>query len=100
MCASSLKALMRLEMVESTGNYVLPIVILKKNNAITKECRMCSRNIHYKKQYYYTSPLSGTKLTVCKDCGVREYYGTKGKSTKKYKRHILKKKIFGIESNE
>lgn len=86
-------------MVELTGNYVLPTVILKKNNATTKECRMCGKDVLYKKQYYYTSPLSGTKLTVCRDCGVREYYGTKGKSTKKYKRHIQKKTIFGLEEN-
>jgi len=87
-------------MVEQAGNYVLPVIILKKNNAITKECRICGRKILYKKQYYYTSPLSGTKLTICKECGVREYYGTRGKSSRKYKRHMSDKRIFGIEENE
>ena len=100
MYVNSLKALMRLEMAELTGNYVLPIVILKNNNATTKECRMCGKDVLYKKQYYYTSPLSGTKLTVCKNCGIREYYGTKGKYTKKYKRHMSNHKIFGIKHNE
>jgi len=99
MYVNSLKVLMRLEMAELTGNYVLPIVILKKNNAITRECRMCGKEVLHKKQYYYTSPLSGTKLTVCRDCGVREYYGTKGKSTKKYKRHISNDRIFDIKEN-
>ena len=87
-------------MVELTGNYVLPIVIQKKNNTIIKECRMCGKDVLYKKQYYYISPLSGTKLTGCKNSGIREYYGTKGKYTKKYKRHMSNHKIFGIKNND
>ena len=87
-------------MAELTGKYMLPVIIFKKSNFISKECRICGKDILYKKQYYYTSPLSGTKLTVCRDCGVREYYGTKGKSTKKYKKDIMNKKVFGIDDND
>ena len=87
-------------MAELTGKYMLPVLIFKKSNFISKECRICGKDILYKKQYYYTSPLFGTKLTVCRDCGVREYYGTKGKSTKKYKKDIVDKKVFGIDDND
>jgi len=100
MYVNSLKVLMRLEMAELTGKYMLPIIIFKKSNFISKECRICGKDILYKKQYYYTSPLSGTKLTVCRDCGVREYYGTKGKYTKKYKKDLVNKKVFGINDND
>jgi len=91
---------MKREMAELTGKYMLPVLILKNNNAITKKCRMCGKEILYKKQYYYTSPISGTKLTVCRDCGVREYYGTKGKYIKKYKRDVTNKKVFGVDEND
>lgn len=76
-----------------------PTVILKTNNTITQECRMCGKHILYKKQYSYVSPYTEVKLTVCRDCGVREYYGTKGKSTKTYKRHMRDKLLFGVEDN-
>ena len=79
---------------------MFPVIISKTNNVITKKCRMCDKDILYKKQYYYTSPISGTKLTICKQCGIREYYGSRGKLTKVYKRHVKKKKMFGIEDNE
>ena len=93
---------MMLGKVEKTGSskYVLPVIILKTKNTITEECRMCGRDILYKKQYYYTSPLSNTKLTICKPCAIREYYGTRGKATRNYKRHSKRKRMFGIEGND
>ena len=76
-----------------------PTVLLKANNTITQECRMCGKHILNKKQYSYVSPYTEVKLTVCRDCGVREYYGTRGKSTKTYKRHMRDKLLFGVEEN-
>ena len=99
MYVNSLKVSMRQEMAELTGKYMLPVLIFKKSNFISKECRICGKDILYKKQYYYTSPLSGTKLTVCRDCGVREYYGTSGKMNKKYRKHMINETLFGLKDN-
>ena len=38
-------------------------MILKTNNTITQECRMCGKHILYKKQYSYVSPYTEVKLT-------------------------------------
>ena len=39
----------------------------------------------YKDFYQYESGISDARLVVCKKCAIREYYGTKGAQTKKYK---------------
>ena len=65
-----------------------------------KECRMCGSDIQRKPKYSYTSPLSAVKLTVCKKCAIREYYGTSGSNSKLYKKDVSNKKLFGVNIDE
>jgi|TARA_R110000744_G_scaffold81015_4_gene159235 ribosome-binding protein aMBF1 (putative translation factor) len=65
-----------------------------------KECRMCGSDIQRKPKYSYTSPLSEVKLTVCKKCAIREYYGTSGSNSKLYKKDVSNKKLFGVNIDE
>ena len=65
-----------------------------------KECRMCGRDIQKKQKYSYISPLTEVKLTVCKQCAIREYYGTSGASNKLYKKETSQKKLFGNKLDE
>ena len=65
-----------------------------------KECRMCGVDIMNKPKYSYTSPIAEVKLTVCKKCAIREYYGTSGTNSKLYKKHMSNKKLFGVDSDE
>ena len=65
-----------------------------------KECRMCGSDIQRKPKYSYTSPISEVKLTVCKKCAIREYYGTSGSSNKLYKKETSQKKLFGNKLDE
>jgi len=51
----------------------------------------------YKDFYQYESGISDARLIVCKKCAIREYYGTKGTQTKKYKKEKTTNKIFGKE---
>ena len=88
------------EMVKQPGSYVRPHVMIKENNTITKDCRICGKSILYKKQYHYISPVAEVKLTICRDCGVREYYGAAGKGNKTYKKHMIDKTLFGLENND
>lgn len=55
-------------------------------------CRMCGVDIRHKVKCSYISPISETKLTICKKCAIREYYGSKNK---RYKKHIKENKLFG-----
>ena len=55
---------------------------------------MCVKSIDKKIHYTYISPISRTELEICKDCAVREYYGTKRTNTKRYKRDLAKGKLF------
>ncbi len=41
------------------------------------ECRMCGKDIKNKVKCSYISPISEVKLTICKPCAIREYYGKK-----------------------
>ena len=63
---------------------VIPIInrILKPEY---KECRMCGK-FGYIDMYNYVSPLRNDKFIVCKKCAIREYYGTKAKQSKRYKK--------------
>jgi ribosome-binding protein aMBF1 (putative translation factor) len=65
-----------------------------------KECRMCGSDIQRKPKYSYTSPLSEVKLTVCKKCAIREYYGTSGSNSKLYKKDVSNKKLFGVNIDD
>ena len=37
---------------------------------------------------------------ICRTCAVREYYGTKGTSAKKYAPDKIIRKLFGVEGYE
>ena len=45
--------------------------------------------------YQYTSPMSKESLKICNKCAIREYYGTKGKASKKWRMEKEIGKIFG-----
>lgn len=87
------------EMVRQSGSYMTPNIILKTNNSITKNCRICDKSILHKNQYYYISPIAEIKLTICRNCAVREYYGTSGKMNKKYRKHMINETLFGLKDN-
>lgn len=80
--------------------YMRPVVIKLGDSFHRKECRMCGRDISKIQNYSYISPVSETKLTICRVCSVREYYGTGGKMSLRYKTDVANNKLFGVEGND
>jgi len=77
---------------------VRPII---RTNSLSyiNNCRICDKDIKNKEKLSYISPITEVKLTVCKLCAIREYYGSGGKNTKMYKQHIKNNKLFGYNDN-
>tara|TARA_Y100001951_G_C11268995_1_gene257470 strand:+ start:1027 stop:1254 length:228 start_codon:yes stop_codon:yes gene_type:complete len=59
-----------------------------------QNCDMCNSS-GYKNYYNLASAFSKKKLVVCKKCAIREYYGSNGTNTRKYKRENKEGRIFG-----
>tara|TARA_R100000656_G_scaffold63735_1_gene48951 strand:- start:639 stop:866 length:228 start_codon:yes stop_codon:yes gene_type:complete len=59
-----------------------------------RNCNMCDSS-GYKNYYNLVSAISNEKLVVCKKCAIREYYGSNGTKTRKYKRENREGRIFG-----
>ena len=74
------------------GKYMLPNITISNN--FTEECGMCSTDILKKKRYTYISPLSMSKLEICNDCALREYYGTKKRNAKRYEKDLDNDELF------
>tara|TARA_R110002020_G_scaffold220638_2_gene428528 strand:+ start:2111 stop:2350 length:240 start_codon:yes stop_codon:yes gene_type:complete len=77
-----------------------PVITLLPAWFERKECRMCGTDIQKKQKFSYVSPISEVKLTVCKKCAIREYYGTSATSSKLYKKETSQKKLFGNNLDE
>ena len=74
--------------------------ILEINNNQIFTCKMCSKNGKGKK-YHMISSFTETEVSpICRTCAVREYYGTKGTSGKKYAPDKIIRKLFGVEGYE
>ena len=81
-------------MVNETGNNTTAKMVREK--------RMQNVWKGYSEQIeiFIHQPIAEVKLTVCKQCAIREYYGTSGSNSKLYKKHMSNKKLFGVDSNE
>jgi|TARA_B100000315_G_scaffold21646_1_gene18897 RNase P subunit RPR2 len=55
---------------------------------INQRCRMCrATNITGRKEWYHlVSAMFKVEMDVCKPCGIREYYGNKGRESRNYKK--------------
>jgi hypothetical protein len=58
------------------------------------QCDMCKKDIMRKNKYEFKSAISSFMLIVCELCALKEYYGTKYKQSKKYKKAKDKNKLF------
>lgn len=52
--------------------------------------------------FEYTSPpfckeITPVNLVICEKCALREYYGSKGKMTKRYQRDKELERLFGVQ---
>ena len=64
------------------------------------KCDMCGSNIASVQQYQYTAPLSKDILTICRKCGIREYYGTASTQGKVWKKEQKLSLLFGQPISE
>jgi|TARA_R100000049_G_C1875747_1_gene33860 uncharacterized protein with PIN domain len=58
------------------------------------KCDMCKKDIIRKNKYEIKTAISSFMLIVCEICALKEYYGTKYKQSKRYKKAKDAKKFF------
>ena len=58
------------------------------------KCDMCKKDIMRKNKYEFKSAMASFMLVVCELCALKEYYGTKYKQSKRYKRAKNENKLF------
>ena len=68
---------------------------IKPRSAEIGHCQMCKAIFNDIKYYEYHSSFSNTTLSVCYKCAIREYYGSKHTSGKKWKKDKKEGRLFG-----
>ena len=71
---------------------MLPKIVKKEKTYNEFECYMCGGKLD-SFVYDYKSAFRKDSFTICRKCAIREYYGTKGTSSKKYKKAIEKGRL-------
>ena len=71
---------------------MLPKIVKKEKTYNEFECYMCGGKLETI-VYNYQSAFRKNSFTICKKCAIRETYGTKGTSSKKYKKAIEKGRL-------
>lgn len=71
---------------------MLPKIVKKEKTYNEFECYMCGGKLD-SFVYDYKSAFRKDSFTICRKCAIREYYGTKGTSSKKYKLAIKKGRL-------